>query len=539
MLLTLSFLALSLVLAWVGIYFWYFRRVAHSRAYVHHLDGRTVPGETPKLLVGNLMDVYRSQNQLSAYHGFHERFGEIVQIFWLWRQQISVTNYQMARQILVTQQKNYQKFPPNSLLQRLYGASVLTEHGEPWKRSRLLIQAVFSKKHTTNFHDIFVYQVEQLATQWDKAIQQSDEGASLNIYPDLMALFLDIIGKTAIGHDFGALSGNATRLFDHLQYVIDQSTRPVHQFTSWWKHLPLASNRKLAEAFDEIDQYLYEVIRQGRDREPSALNPANVLDLLLQSTELVAEDVPPLTDQEVRDNLLALIVNGHETVAMSVAMSLYLLAQHPECLTQVQAELDRAMGGRQGQFSQEDLLNLPYLDGILLESLRLYPPMAGLQRISVEGDSLEGWSIPQKQVVAITLTPLHQNAQYFGEAPEQFCPQRYLEGGHPLVQPDAQFEEQSRGKCPLKWLTASTQENNPRKNDKPYLPLTFGDGARRCLGEHFALYEMKVALAMLLYRFDFQLVPGFALNPELSKFGLFISMFPKGGVHLMIRPRSH
>jgi cytochrome P450 len=540
MLTIFSLLALCLILAWLLIRIWYFRLVAYWRTQIHHLDGRIVPGETPRMLMGNLVDVYRSKNRLSAYHLFNEKFGEIVQIFWMWRQQISIANYDMARHILVSHQKNYQKYPPNSLIQQLYGSSVLTNSGDDWKRHRLLMQEVFSRKHVTGFHDIFVSYSEQLAAKWDGYIKRSPQNAPLNIYPDAIALFLDIVGKTAIGHDFGALNGEANEFLENLQYILNQSTRPVHQFTKWWKHLPLPSNRRLAKAFASIDNFLNELIRQRREmNQQSTPDSYNVLDLLLHATDLVEDDVKPLTDKEVRDNLLAIIVNGHETVATSVSLSLYLLARHPDKLAVAQAEVDRVMERGKGQLTKAGFLELHYLDSVVHESLRMCPPMAGLQRVSVDKDVLEGWSIPEKQPVAITLTPLHRNPQDFGTNPEQFHPERYLDLEQATASVGSTLEEESPGKCPMKWVHALGKHSKGRTRAGICLPLTFGDGVRKCLGEHFAMYEMKVVLAVLLHRFNFQLAPNFELDLELGKFGLFISMFPQGGIDMIVSDRQH
>ena len=531
--------AFSLILVWFLIRLWYFRQVDRLRQKISHLDGRTVPGENPKMLVGNMVKVYRAKNHLSAYHWFHEQFGEIVQIFWMWRQQVSITNYSMIRHILVDNQKNYSKFRPNSLIQRLYGNSVLTNNGDKWKRHRFLLSEIFSKKQIVGFHNIFVDYSEQLAHKWNRYIQQCEHGerAELNIYPELLALFLDIIAKVSIGKDFAALEGEADDFLSNLKYIVGQGIRPVHQFTTWWKYLPLPSNRKLTKAFREIDDFFYQLICQRKERsEPYS---SNVLDLLLRATDCLETDLQPLTDQEVRDNLLAIIVNGHETVATTVSLSLYLLARYPHKLALAQAEVDKIMTRDQGKLTEAVLSELNYLNCVVLESLRFCPPVAGLQRISIDRDILEGWSIPPQQAVGMTLKPLHYNSEYFGEHPEQFHPERYLDKEGQISPVDMATPIESQKQCPFKkFLTPSKGNKNRTNKNSVYFPLTFGDGARKCLGEHFAMYEMKVALAVLLYHFDWQVAPNFEAELELGKFGLFITTFPKGGVEMIISPRT-
>jgi cytochrome P450 len=533
---------------------WYFRRVFNLSAQVYHQDGRRLPGHPPNLLVGNLREIYSSKNRLSAYHGFHQRFGEMVQIFWMWRHQVSAADYRIAHRILVTHQQNFEKFRPNSLIRRLYGSSVLTNSGEAWKRQRSLLNEAFSKKNIVGFHNVFVDNAANLTAKWFEQIEMTGESASLDIYPDLAVVFLDIVGDCTIGHSFGAIQGGADEFLTHLHYVVEQSTRPMHQFMAWWKYLPVPSNLRLSKSFAVIDTFLDELISCRRKQiEASKLNEEvhswdqersqiattekpNVLDLLLRSTAMKDGETSALSDREVRDNLLALLVNGHETVATSVACSIYLLACNGEKYIHAQTEIDQVIERGHEELTETGVSELHYLESVIQESLRLYPPMAGLQRISLEQDVLEGWSIPARQVIGIPLQPLHLNEEYFGQNAEQFIPERYFE--HQVVHNSPPSEIQSSKKCPVQWLHGHNPQATSADRIAPHLPLAFGDGARKCLGEHFAMYEMKIVIATLLRYFEFQVAPNFEFDPELGKFGLFISMFPKGGVEMVICRRQ-
>ena len=536
----LILLILAILVGWLWLRTWYFQLVSDARDHIYDLDGTKVSGSSPKMLLGNIAEVYSAENQLSAYHSFHQKFGEVVQIFWLWRSQLSVSNYAMARRILVNNQRNYEKFPPNSILQKLFGESVLTfvNTNNDWKRHRLLLNEVFSKKQVAGFHQIFVDYSEKLASQWHQKIESSEASAEIDIYPEMLALALDIVGRAAIGQDFAALSGEADEFLNDLKYIVYQSTQPAHQFTTWWKHLPLPSNRQLNKAFKTVDDFLYQLI-QHRKAVPES-DSANVLDLLLGATDNLETEVQPLTDKEVRDNLLAIIANGHETVAASIAFSLYYLAQYPEKLARAQTEVDRVMAEEGGKLSEAGVKKLDYINCVILETLRFSPPMAGLQRISQEEDLLSGWSIPAQQVIGITLNPLHRNPEYFGERAEQFHPERYLEAESATAMVGATTNSEAQSVCPIKRFLPSQHQNSNRQTKAGiHFPLTFGDGARKCLAEHFAMYEMKVALAIMLYHFDFQPVPNFNAELELGKFGLFLTTFPKQGVEIAINSRTN
>jgi cytochrome P450 len=526
-------LAVCLCAVFTGVVYlwirrWYGRLVLESSLQVCHSDGRLVPGDPPQTLFGNLPAVYRQANRLAAYNGLHTRLGEIVQLFWLWRPQVSVSGYGMALRVLQSNQSNYRKQPPNAVLQRLFGSSVLSENGEGWKRHRAVMRDIFSARHVGEFQELFLAHVERLAAKWERRLLQPAGADPFDVLPDLTAMSLDVVGHAALGRDFRAIEGGADAFLEAFQYILAQSTRPVHVFITWWKDLPLPSSRRLQRAFRTVDEFLDEIIHSRREiADNGRSGPVNLIDSLLAATS-ASGDTATLTDREVRDNLLAILANGHQTVAICVALTLYLLARHPDALRKAREEIDAFGAGK--------ISELSYLDAVITESLRLYPAAAGLQRRSIDSDVLDGWSVPPGRAVGISLMPLHANSEYFGEAPEQFRPERYLvrenaatpgTNGDDRVAPSCPFHKPNQAPLPVGAKTRGTV----------CLPLSFGAGARKCLGEHFAMHEMKVVLAVLLRRFDLRSAEGFEPDLDLDRFGLFIALQPLRGVRLAIAPR--
>lgn len=505
------------VLLWLWIRVWYGRLVRTSRAEVCHADGRIVPGDPPQILLGNLPAVYRAVNRFAAYNDFHTRFGEIVQLFWMWRPQVSISDYRMALRVLHTNQSNYRKQRPNAVLERLFGSSVLSENGEGWKRHRMLMNDIFSARRVATFHDVFAAHAERLALKWARHLSQTGGVAPFDILPDLTAVSLDVIGSASLGHDFGALEGGADEFLEAFEYALEQSTRPVHAFTRWWRHLPAPSSRRLRKAFNTIDEFLDRLIRQSRQgASASQSGPRNLIECLLAAT-CPSEGAMPLTDREVRDNLLAILANGHQTVAICLALTLYLLARHPEAFEKARAEVD--------EFGAHSVSQLCYLESVITESLRVYPAAVGLQRRTIEKDNLDGWSLPPGRAVGISLMPLHASPEYFGDSPEQFRPERYIPAA-------------SSSRCPFHKADRKPLPVGAKTVGGVCLPLTFGAGARRCLGEHFAMHEMKLLLATLIHRFDFHAAEGFEPDLDLDRFGLFIALRSTNGVRIAISRRN-
>jgi cytochrome P450 len=505
-------------LLWLVAHRRYFKLI--ERAQVCREDGSVLPGPPPSFLLGNLAAVYRAPNRLAAYNGFHAAMGEIVQIFWLWRPQISVASYAMARQVLSGHGRSYRKYPITvALLRRLYGLSVVTAEDGQWRRYRAAMKRIFSKNRGRQFQGIGRAHAEILAEEWRQRLAEPGCSRVIDIYPELGVLFLRLLFEAALGRRLEPARADA--LWQSLNHVLTQSVRPVHSFTSWWHRLPSAGNRRLTEAFASIDACLYEAIESARSAVTSSpAHSASLLDLLVHSGS-------GLSDVEVRDNLLAVILNGHESTATAASLTLYLLASHPHALQRAEAEVDAAASNHGGGLTEQALEALPYLDGAIEEALRLFPPIVGLNRVSLENQDLQGWPIPAGRAVGIALMPLHRDSRCYGERAEAFLPERYL-GSTPLRPWTAPSHGTSADQTPPKAGTTG----------HPCRSLAFGDGPRRCLGEHFARHAIKEVLATLLSHFAFRVAPGFELALDLKRFALSVSLFPKEGVPMELRARS-
>jgi len=204
-----------------------------------------------------------------------------------------------------------------------------------------------------------------------------------------------------------------------------------------------------------------------------------------------------MSDRQLRDEIVTLMLGGHETTAAALSWTWYLLSEHPEAAERLRAELDQVLAGRAP--TADDLGRLPYTQRVIDESLRLYPPAWGVPRQSVAEDELGGYGLPAGSILAIGTFVTHRHPDFWDD-PERFDPDRF------------------------------TPERSAGRPRFAYLP--FGGGARQCVGSTLALLETRLVLAMAAQRFLPKLVPGHRviLDPTFS-------LRPRGSLPMTLRAR--
>jgi cytochrome P450 len=234
-----------------------------------------------------------------------------------------------------------------------------------------------------------------------------------------------------------------------------------------------------------MDDYQFHLIRARRNA------PDRGDDLL---SLLVA--IPGLSDDLIRDQLLTMLIAGHDTSTALLAWTLYLLGRHPEALARLQAEIDTVLGDRAPGY--QELKQLHYLEQVIKESLRLYPPIHLGQRIAAADLIFQDYHIPAGTRVIYSIYLTHRDQNYWPE-PARFDPERF------------------------------SLEKNQRQTPHTYIP--FGGGVRNCIGAGFGLVEAKVVLARLIQQFELTLIEG-RVHPHLGA-----TLEPRPGVMMRIRYR--
>ena len=204
-----------------------------------------------------------------------------------------------------------------------------------------------------------------------------------------------------------------------------------------------------------------------------------------------------MTDRQLRDEALTVLLAGHETTAVALSWTWWLLAQHPEIEAKLHTELDRVLGGRLPTLN--DLPNLRYADMVMTESMRLYPPAWGMARMALEDMEIAGYPVAKGPGVSFAQWVVHRDPRWF-DAPEEFRPERW--------------------------------DGDLAKRIPRFAYFPFGGGPRQCMGNTFALMEAVLILAVIARRFQFRLVEGHPVVPIPS-----ITLRPRYGIKVVLKTR--
>jgi cytochrome P450 len=290
------------------------------------------------------------------------------------------------------------------------------------------------------------------------------------------------------------LPGESEKVGDALGFLMRYSIRkarsPISIPTTW----PTPNNKRAVHETQFLDSMIYGII----DERKAEADPSKHNDLLAMLMNAMDEDGSQMTPKQLRDEAMTLFLAGHETTAITLAWTWYLLSENPPAADRLFAELRDVLGGRAPDVN--DLVRLPYLLAVVNEVLRLYPAAYILARTSIAPFGIAGYEFRENTTVLMSQWVMHRDKRYFDD-PQAFRPERWLDG---------------------------LEDRLPRG---VYFP--FGDGPRRCIGQNFALMETALATATVAQKFSFKLVPGHPVVPEP-----LVTLRPKHGIRMEIHKRA-
>jgi cytochrome P450 len=382
----------------------------------------------------------------------------------------------LAHQVLVEQADAFRKSTGIRYLMPILGDGLLTSEGETHRRHRKLLAPAFAPKRLAAYGETMVAETRAQLARWQP-------GQTIDLSVEMMEMTLAIAGRTMFSADVRSDASEVARGLEMgMRAMVANITSPVRLGYSW----PLPRHRRMRRAVAILDDIVYRLIAEGRRL---ATDRGDVLSILLQASE----DGDWLTDKQVRDEVMTLLLAGHETTANALTWTWYELSRNPAVLARLADELARVLGDR--DVTVDDLPALPFNLAVIEEAMRLHPPAYMTGREALRDFELGGYQLPAGAFVAVNIRGIHRRNDYYPDA-LAFRPERML--------PEA-------------------KKLRPRHH---YLP--FGAGPRVCIGSHFALLEAQLALATMVQHARVRVVPAY-VAPEPM-----VTLRPRGGMPAVV-----
>ncbi|MGI8669853.1 MAG: cytochrome P450 [Aridibacter sp.] len=389
----------------------------------------------------------------------------------------------LIRDGLITNNAKFQKGRALKRAKGLLGEGLLTSEGEKHLKQRRMIQPAFHRQRIAEYAKAMVEYAGQMRDEWQ-------DGEVRDIDKEMMKLTLQIVGKTLFSANVDDETDEVSKAMTSL---IEMFNFLVVPFSEILEKLPIPHAKRYKKARETLDRVIYKIIDE---RRKSNEDKGDLLSMLLMAQD--EEDGSGMSDQQVRDEALTLFLAGHETTANAMTWTFYLLSQNPEKAAKLHQELDEVLGGKTP--SIEDVPKLKYTESVFAESMRLFPPVWAIGRLSIAEHNFSKYEIPKDAL--IILSPyVTQRDERFWEKPDEFIPER--------------------------WQKQSIKEAG---NKLIYFP--FSKGVRSCIGESFAWMEGILLVATLAQKWKLSLMPEqkIGLNPLMT-------LRPKFGMKMRIEKR--
>jgi cytochrome P450 len=393
------------------------------------------------------------------------------------------------KHVLIDNAANYRKTEiTRRILEPGLGKGLITSEGETWRRHRRTMSPAFDHRSIASYVPFMTGAAQDLLADWSRL----GAGATIDVAPAMMKVTLNIISRTMFSSDSDRIVAIMARGAGRYQAQMRPNMMDFLGLPAWLAGLRRSrvADRALGEFDAEIDRLI--TLRSANPRG----FPEDLLGRLIAARD--EQTGGGMTAQEVRDHVITIFMAGHETTAMAMTWTWYLLSQHPGAEAKLHAELHAVLGGRAPD--AEDLSKLTYTRMVIEESMRLYPPVHTIGREALADDVLAGRQVPAGSTVLIAPWVLHRHRGLWHN-PERFDPERF------------------------------SPEQTAARARFSYLP--FGGGRRICIGAAFALAEATLLLATIAQGYRLRLAAGHPVEPQ----GL-ITLRARHGLKMVLTPRG-
>ncbi len=435
-----------------------------------------LPPEPPgRFLIGNFP--LGASDPLAVFTEWSRQYGDLFTYRAFYFRVFFANHPDVIESVLVTKANCFVKGRGLQANRKLFGSGLLTSEGSLWRRQRRLCQPSFHRARVESYAPFMTSYAEKMLESWC-------EGEVRDLHEEMRELTLAIVTKALFGVEIGDKRREVARA---LMPVMDfnASGRILVPFALL---LPTPSNIRYRLAVLRLERVVHRIVEE---RLATGGDNNDLLSSLLAARD---ENGAGMSRRQLRDEVMTLLLAGHETTALALCWTFYLLARHPEAERKLVEEIRTVVGERTPQVS--DLPRLVYAERVLKESLRLYPPAYAMARQAVRECELAGFRVPKGTSVVVSPWVTQRDPRFFPR-PEEFNPERW------------------------------TEEFAHRLPRFAYFP--FGGGPRVCIGAGFATTEAILLLTTILQRFHLELLPGQQIIPSPS-----ITLRPKGGVKVRL-----
>jgi cytochrome P450 len=438
--------------------------VNHAPAVNHALPRPDIRGGAPRGgALGLLPELGR--DALGLLTLLARDYGDLVRVRLGLTPSVLVSHPQLIEEVLVTRNHDYRKHLGARRLGSLLGNGLLLSEGDFWLRQRRLMQPAFHRQRVLGLGQTMVSIAAGALDEWH-------DGDIRDITREMTEITLQIAARTLFGSNVGA---DITRIrassFAMTEHFRSRLFSLMILLPDW---VPTPGNLRYGRAVGDLNALVLRIIRE---RRAGSTNAEDLLGMLVAARDEAGQG---MTDKQLRDEVMTLILAGHDTTALALNWALVLLAQHPSVAERVQQEVDEVLAARPP--STDDLPRLRYLEHVVTETLRLYPTAWVIGREAVRDTTIGGQRVAKRTTVLMSPWVVQRDARYF-EDPDAFRPER--------------------------WADGSLLRRLPRF---AYAP--FGGGQRVCIGSTFAQVEAMLLLASITQRFRLSLLhPDMPIEP--------------------------